>query len=366
MANGRKDQQLDFIDQLDDLDGTQYEGGTDEDVVVEETDVDPDVDESASGPDDTAEHDVNQQYQTQPQEKPDQQKTQEEKNKEQEDPDKQYYQHPAGHAIDNKGNIVDPKTGTIIAKAGSERRLFEKSNRLNTRLETTERELNEYKKFVDQGRNLANEIKKHNFTPQELQEYMDTVVLYKTNPLEAAKRIVANVASMGYNVSEIVGNGVGDAVDMKAIQRMIDEKLSPITSYQQQERQTQATQQELQGKLQQFFDQHEYADIQAPVIDKLIGQRPDLTPSQAYYEVKTFCAKHGLDMSRPLEPQIRERQSSAQNTDNRQEQPRAQQGRKSIPARSSSPVQSISREVNQGDYAPANASWDDIIRQTLR
>lgn len=356
--------QYEALDELDNLDGTQYdpnEAETPEDDITLTDDVEPSSDKS-----DPADDDLNQQYQKQPEGKPEDQKTEEEKahDQQQEEEQQELYQTPTGYAVDKKGNIVDPKSGQIIARAGSERRLYEKSNRLQRQIEPLQKELENYKTFVDQGRNLANEIKKHGFKPDELQEYFDTVILYKTNPLEAAKRIVANVASMGYNISDIVGGSVGDAVDMAAIKRMIESNLAPINQQREQEQTQQVNRQELERKLQDFYDQHEYSDVQANVIDNMLGANKSLTPSQAYYELKSFCDRNGFDMSIPLAPQVQERRASAQN---QQEQPAQQpRTRRSIPSRSATPAQEVNRGIEEKEMANANSSWDDIIRSTLR
>ena len=356
--------QFEAIEELDELDGTPYDPT---EVENEENSV-PSDDASKSGNDtsDSIDNDLNQQYQKQPEDKPQDQKTEEEKahDQRQEEEREELYQTPTGYAVDKKGNIVDPKSGQIIARAGSERRLYEKTNRLQRQIEPLQKELENYKTFVDQGRNLANEIKKHGFKPDELQEYFDTVILYKTNPLEAAKRIVANVASMGYNISDIVGGSVGDAVDMAAIKRMIESNLAPLNQQKEQEQTQQVNQQELGRKLQDFYDQHEYSDVQANVIDNMLGANKSLTPSQAYYELKSFCDRNGFDMSIPLAPQVQERRASAQNQQQQPAQP--PRTRKSIPSRSSTPTQEVNRGIEEKEMANANSSWDDIIRSTLR
>jgi hypothetical protein len=274
----------------------------------------------------------------------------------------EFQQQRGGYHTDSKGNIVDPRDGTVIAKAGSERRLYEKTVRIQSQMNEVSQERDRYKSYVQSAGNLANEIQKHGFTPNELKEYMDTAVLYKSNPLEAVKRMVANVAALGYNVSEIVGGSVGDAIELKAVSRMLDERLAPLTKERQQQEQATKVQEQFNSWLNDFVSKHEYADVHLNAMDRLVGDNPGLTAERAYFEMKTFAAKHGLDFSQPLQPQILAKQAASAQRQPAQ-QPRAQSRTPSAP-RSSAP--SSNRQVSEPDMAPSNASWDDIIRGTMR
>jgi hypothetical protein len=361
------------IDDIDDLDGTDYDPQDDFDIDEGTDDVQPVAEGADTGAVDdpklasTDNPDPNVDpakpvVDTNEQQKQDQQKQVQE----------QFKRHQSGANVDNEGNIVDPNTGKIIAKAGVERRLFENAHRARQQVAGLTDELQAYKKYVDSERTLAAEIKRVGFTPEEVKEYFETAVAFKTNPVEATRRIVAHVLSMGYNASEIVGKDVGDAIDLKAVQRMLDERLKPILEPQQREQEQAKFQNEYNQWLNQFISEHEYADVHLDVIDRLIGEAKavgeNITAQKAYYRLREFCIQHDLDISRPLASQIHERQAGVQ-TNNRQQvqqpAPSTQQNRSpGIPRRSVAP--STSRPIEEAPMAAPSDSWDDIIKGTLR
>lgn len=374
-------EKLDIFDEIDDLDGTEYDP-SDNDHDFEDGDVN-DTSEPAneareahadtnkrddSNQPDRKQRDLNQEEQNQQLKDPTQQKKaqQEELNKQAQNSG-DLRRRPDGTAVNASGDIVDPRTGNVIAKHGTERRLWEKSNRLSAQLADYDARYKDLDKYVNSERTLAAEIKKNNFTPQEVQEYMNFAVAYKQNPLAALKEMVAHVASMGHNISEILGSDVGDAVDIKAINRLIEAKLAPLTDGYKATSEREQVEREYNTWLNNFIGEHEHSDVHLQEIDRVIGAYKDrgrnITAKDAYYHLRETAARMGLDFSRPLGPQIEEKRASAQTTKTDPQQRRAQQ-QPSFPRRSASAPSS--RTIDEPEMASPNDSWDDIIRSSMK
>lgn len=263
-----------------------------------------------------------------------------------------------GLHTDAKGNIVDPRDGTIIARAGSERRLFEKNVRMQGELTNAGTRVQELERNLAQVQFLNDIPRQYGLTNDDVQSALALSTVFKKDPVSAAKKVLEMALAAGHNLSEILGEG-GDAIELKAVSQMLDQRLAPLTQRQQQESEANRARVEAERGVRAFFDAHEYAEEHGPVIDRLMGQNPSLSPEKAYYELKLFATKHGLDFSQPLAPQIARMQSRGRGAQpNRQgNQPRQRSmpnGRGSVPT--------VTRRVNDTDQFDPRNSWDDIIK----
>lgn len=273
-----------------------------------------------------------------------------------------------GMFADQNGNIVDPRTGQVLARAGSERRMFERGVRQAAELDRVSTELNTTRQNLERVQYLNELPRKLQLGTEEVEAGLGIVAEFKKNPVEAARKVVELAVSMGHNVSDILGKSAGDAIEMKALTRMIDEKLAPVLAPIQQQRQTTEATRQAQRQLNEFVDQHEYADVHLPAIDKLIGANPRLSPQQAYYEMRSFAQKYGLDFSRPLQPQIAAVQRQMQGERGQGQQRPVQYGQ--APRQPARPMPNGSsgqaaRSTADTDFAPASSDWADIIRGSM-
>jgi hypothetical protein len=286
-------------------------------------------------------------------------------NQQQKPEQQQLFARPDGTATDAKGNIVDPKTGTIIATAGQARRHYEKAARLEAISGDLER------RNVD----LATQLKRYEsytaiqsqygVTQQELSQGLGLVADFKTNPVAAARKVVELALAQGYNVSDILGKDAGDAIELRGINRMIDQKLQPFTELHQsqvQQREQVARMQQAQAALSNFFDTHEHSSVHAEDLNTLLGENESLTPEKAYYELRMFAAENGLDFSRPLKPQVAaiangQQQPSAQNRNP------ARPTQRPIPNGSRANMQV--RNVSDRNFAQPSDDWSKIIKSAM-
>ena len=257
--------------------------------------------------------------------------------------------------VDANNNIVNEQ-GQIIAKAGTERRLYEKTQRLGAALDNKSQALAKYEAEDKQFDNLRGKVKSHGLSVDEYAEGINMVIAFKSDPIGTAKKVLESVLAMGHNVTDILGADAGNAIEMSAVSKMLDERLKPLITPLETRRVTDEQTKQAEKAWQKFCDDNEYADVHEVTLDRMLGENPDLTPQKAYNALVQFANKHGLDFSLPLGPQI-ERKKSAQNNTNRNNNPRTQ---KPFPNGSSVSQQSI----NSGDINP-NDDWASIIKKAV-
>ena len=161
---------------------------------------------------------------------------------------------------------------------------------------------------------------------------------------------------MGHNVTDILGADAGNAIEMSAVSKMLDERLKPLIAPLETKRVTDEQTKAAERAWQRFCDENEYADVHEVTLDRMLGENPELTPQKAYNALVQFANKHGLDFSLPLGPQIERKKSAQQNT-NRNNNPRTQ---KPFPNGSSARHSSI----NDGEINPSD-DWASIIKKAV-
>lgn len=258
--------------------------------------------------------------------------------------------------VDDKNNIVDPRTGAIIARAGSERRMYEKVQRTTNLLNDAQTRLAEYEKQHSNINTLFGKMQQEGITHDEAANAFQMAIEYKRQPLEVAKKILADVLAMGHNVSDVLGSDASNAIEISGINKLIEDKLKPIIEPLNQQREQEQQIRQAQLALDKWVNENEYADIHLSTIDALMGKNPDLTIQQAYNSLLIFANKHGLDFSQPLDAQIKARQTGANN-------------KPSTEKRIRKPMVTGSRvepsDIEDKNLADPNASWKDILRSVM-
>ena len=342
---------MEMIDKLDDGmedNDTEIDTREDEENSGEEHgDVEEDEEGSANSNKDTsAEED---------EEQPSTQQSKKEVSREENTETAKNIRRQGNNLVDANNNIVNEQ-GQIIAKAGTERRLYEKTQRLGAALDNKSQALAKYEAEDKQFDNLRGKVKSHGLSVDEFAEGINMVIGFKSDPIGTAKKVLETVLAMGHNVTDILGADAGNAIEMSAVSKMLDERLKPLLSPLETKRVTDEQTERAQKAWEKFCDDNEYAEVHEVILDRMLGENPDLTPQKAYNALVQFANKHGLDISLPLGPQI-ERKKSAQNNTNRNNNPRTQ---KPFPNGSSVSQQSI----NSGDINP-NDDWASIIKKAV-
>jgi hypothetical protein len=263
---------------------------------------------------------------------------------------------------DGRGNIVD-KDGRIIARAGGEARLWQEASRATAQVNNLTRQLQVFqnentrmKGLIDKANEIANLPQKFGISREDFNEGITLMSKWRADPLGVCKEIIARTMTYGYNATDILGKTAGDAIEVKAIQQMIREATAPLVD--QKKQQTQTTEQDTRAKeaYDSFVAKYENADVHAEAIANLMNK--GATAVDAYYSVREFALREGLDFTQPLGPQVEARMNGGgqrQNT-TQQRAPMVQgNGRGSNP-----------QITDQPNYAAAEDSWTDILNSVLR
>lgn len=263
-----------------------------------------------------------------------------------------------GTFANGKGDIVD-KDGKLIASNGFAARMYHSNRRLKAQLDERTAQLNSIAQQVGEVKALATSIQQYGLDNNEVAQALDMAGRMKRGDvLGVAKDVLAIIAAQGYNVSDLLGSDVGDSIELKAINRMIDQRLAPITRQEQDRRRQEEAAQRGQIEYNKFVAQNDYADIHANDIVQVM-RREGVNPQTAYNRLLQFATVNGLDFSQPLGPQVvarieAEKRRAQQSNGNRQKpMPNGAATRRSgaIPAQ---------------PLASADDDWGSIISEVQR
>ena len=264
-----------------------------------------------------------------------------------------------GDFMDNEGNIVD-KDGRILARKGSEARM-------RGNLVTAREELTRAQARIQELESTSVNSQALNGLPAKLGLNNDDVVkaldlaakVGRGQVLEVAREVLAMCVAQGHNVSDLLGNDVGDSIEMRAIQQMLDKRLAPVTQQQEQSQRETVAMQAAKKNYETFVSQNEYADIHGDDI-ALVMQAEGLNPQQAYNKLMHFIYTNNLDPAAPLEPQVLALQAA------RAKQPQQQQQQRQVltpkpminGGRSAGPAAATTQTMFGADD-----DWASIIKQ---
>lgn len=198
---------------------------------------------------------------------------------------------------DKHGNLVDP-SGRIVARAGNERAYYEAARNAMRRTREAGAELDRLDAQLRAYQEATLAPDKFKLAPTEAVAAMEWGALYKSNPAQAVKELLADAAARGIDVP-----GLG--VDTAAMQKMIKESVAPFVADReavvQQERAMQEGQREWESLTQEFswLPQHEAA------FANLLQQHPQMTPMQIALRIEREATARGIDLYNPQrqEPQ---------------------------------------------------------------
>lgn len=268
-----------------------------------------------------------------------------------------------GTFVDGNGNITDAQ-GNVIAQGGFASRMYQTNQRLKARLEEQTTQLNDISRQVGEVQSLAQSISRAGLSNDETAQAINLASRMKRGDyLGVAKEVLALVAAQGYNVTELLGSDVGDTIEMRAIQQMIDTRLAPITRQEQARQQESAAEQNARANYSRFIQDNEYADVHADAIARLAKQE-GVNPQTAYNRLYRFAAENGMDFSQPLGPQIQLiQQANARRQQQRDNVKPAARGQRPMPnggaTRGNGAVSTLPE-------AGANDDWGSIIREVQR
>jgi hypothetical protein len=149
---------------------------------------------------------------------------------------------------------------------------------------------------------------------------------------------------------------------MAAIQRMIDNKMSPITEQQTQARQQQEHQRRAEAEINSFLEDNQEANSNLDVLSEMLQAQPGLSLHSAYTKMIRWAHENQLDWTQSLKQQI----AASRQQPNPQQTTQQPAPTRPIPGRGVQPAQATPVGNGAVTQYNENASWADIIRQSMQ
>lgn len=256
----------------------------------------------------------------------------------------------------NNGDLIDPNTGAVVARAGNERRFFEAARtaqqnvlRITNEFERVQSELEAFREAAAAPRELG-------LSPTEATNAMQWFAHWKKNPVEAATSVLTELRAMGYEVE-----GLGGAVDMGAIRKMVQEAVSPFQQDREAVQREQEIAQQVDTELNTLYTAMPWARGQQQEIMALLDADQTLTLREAALHLQAYALQHGYDLQKPLRPQVLAAQN---NGGGRQQQAPQRPNAARMPAPSTTgDVPLTQRRVTSAGHERSNR---DIVKEAMR
>ena len=273
---------------------------------------------------------------------------------------------PPRQPANSAGDLVD-QAGRVIARAGNERRFYESWRNAAIQLQRAGREMQTRDQRIQQlegqlrgHTEAANAPQSLGLNPQEAVAGMRLFAQFKRSPVDTLKFMLAEVQSLGHDLTGIIDGGV----NAQAISTMLDRRLAPLMSQHQQQQREAQQRNEIDQQVNSFYNEFPDAQVHDAALGELLTRNPTLTPREAYFMLQNHYIKNGWDWSVPLNVIMTQQRAPAR-------QPAQQtqmQQRQSLPngrgARTAQQPQT--RAVGQDELAHEDDSWENIIRGSMR
>jgi len=276
-----------------------------------------------------------------------------------------------GTKPDKDGNLVD-KDGKIVAAAGPERRTYERVQQQDRYIKRLETDLEAAKSVSTQAQVLNGAPEKLGLDMQETQMGLQAIASFKKDPVATARWMLQETMRLGYDLPSIVGKDAqgqmtSGSMDLAAVKSMISEQLQPIIGDREAQQQQSQAQENAQREYDKFVAKHENATIHESAIASLVTRDKTLTPEVAYWQLREYAATNGLDFTKPLGPQVQDRQQGGQQQQtpapNGNANPQAQNNQQMPMPNGGAPTADMQSGPTLAD--PDDA-WDNIVNQSLR
>lgn len=263
-----------------------------------------------------------------------------------------------GTFANGKGDIVD-QSGKLIAQNGFAARMYHSNRRLKATLEERTQQLTQISQAVGEVQSLARSIQQHGLDNNEVAQAMDMAGRMKRGDvLGVAKDVLAIIAAQGYNVTDLLGSEVGDSLELRAMKRMLDERLAPITREEQARQQQNEAAQRGKAEYDRFIASNDHAELHANDIVQVM-RREGVNAQTAYNRLYQFAATNRLDFSQPLGPQVVARVNAAKKNGTQQNVRQQKPMPNGASTRGSGAVPTV-------PLASADDDWGTIISEVQR
>lgn len=253
-------------------------------------------------------------------------------------------------------DLVDPVTGQVVAHGGIERRIYEQSKRHERNASALARE-NAQLKAQTQGAQQANSLATQlNLSPEMQSTAFRVMSDFVKDPVRTIEYLIAEVKGKGYTIPSL--NGQGQATDMEALAKLIDNRLAPVLQDRQQAERVRQAEAQAKQHLDSFLDQAPDARANLDVLAEMITGDQSLNLQSAYIRFLTWCSANQLDPTQHVGLQLQARQQ--------------QQSSPAVQPRQTRPLPN-GRQVNSNSAIPVgarathdeNSEWSSIINDSM-
>lgn len=269
--------------------------------------------------------------------------------------------------VDGKGNLVDRKTGQVVARAGAEARMYQKLHRTTAAYTGLQAQHNDtverLNKAVEIGTKLHDDLQalrkqqgetspeRFGLNASEAIEAMNFAKEAKTDPVGTIKKLLTRAASSGIDLTSIglSGGNFDPKAFMDLIRGEINTAMNPLkersqreTAQEQQTREATERAEAAKTELNKFLNDNPGAREYLPVFHQVYSQ-----PQFQHMTLGEVWARLQLNLMRRQSPPSNQRPA------NRNQNRRPPSGRPAAPR---------SREP---EMASVDTSYDDIVRGIL-
>jgi len=252
-----------------------------------------------------------------------------------------------------KGELLG-RNGEVVAATRREKQLAYNLNRAQYAANQSARQIKAMQQHLQAYQGIDQVMKQHNLSPQMAREALQLRAMAEQNPILAVRDIIARILATGATMEDIFGNDAVPQINARVITNELDRRLGPVEQAARQRQQHERIQEQAQVQMENFVQQHPHAETHGVEISNLVSQH-GLTPERAYFELRSWVERRGMDFTSPLRPQIEAAS---------RRRPGNGRGRQSTPGdmRGVSPSGGRTQSMNgnsSGDFR-SNTPWRDI------
>jgi hypothetical protein len=201
-----------------------------------------------------------------------------------------------------KGELLD-RNGQIVATTRREKQLAYNLNRAQYAANASARQMKAMQQHLQAYQGLDQVMKQHNLSPAMAREALQLRAMAEQNPIMAIRDIIARVLATGATMEDILGNEAVPQINARVITNELDRRLGPVEQAARQRQRHEQIQEQAQVQMENFVQTHPHAETHGVEISNLVSSH-GLTPERAYFELRSWVERRGLDFTSPLKPQI--------------------------------------------------------------
>jgi hypothetical protein len=201
-----------------------------------------------------------------------------------------------------KGELLD-RNGQIVATTRREKQLAYNLNRAQYAANQASRQMRAMQQHLQAYQGLDQVMKQHNLSPTMAREALQLRAMAEQNPIMAIRDIIARVLATGATMEDILGNDAVPQINARVITNELDRRLGPVEQAARQRQRREQIAETAQVQMEQFVQQHPHAETHGVEISNLVSSH-GLTPERAYFELRSWVERRGMDFTSPLKPQI--------------------------------------------------------------